>query len=273
MNSEQAHNKEEAQVDVNTEEINDHESDRIPLPAKTDLNTDDLAIPASEPPDPIEYIKNMLESKSAAKQTTFRHLTEAFQLLCSESLRVINELKMKAHPGQEVTLYFKNISKHEFHVKLAGDLLIFVMHTNIITFEHEHEAMKDPYIKQNEVNRYFGQINVYNFMYDSLRYNRGNDPGYLIGRLMINHENRFFMEGEQPFVDEFGEISREAITNTDLQNIVKKSLQVAIKNDLVSPPYARVRTITLNQKNEHSIELGGGQKIGFQMSYQDLPEG
>jgi hypothetical protein len=141
------------------------------------------------------------------------------------------------------------------------------MHTNIVTFDDEHEVIKEEYTRSNPVNRYFGQINIYNFMYDSLRYNRGNDPGYLIGRLMINHENRFFMEGEQQFTSFYGTISENPISEPDLQNIVKISLKVAIKNDLMAPPYSRVRSITLNQKNEHTVELGGGQKIGFRMSY------
>jgi hypothetical protein len=223
--------------------------------------------------DPIEYIKFMLESKSTAKQTTFKHLEEAFSLLATDSKRIIDELNSKAHPSDEdVTLYFKHITKHEFHVKLAGDLLIFVMHTNIITFDDEHEVIKDSYTRQNEVNRYFGQINIYNFMYDSMRYNRGHDSGYLIGRLMINHENRFFMEGEQLFTKEYGRISEGSIEEHDLQNIVKISLKIAIKNDLMAPPYNKVRSITLNQKNEHTLELGGGQKIGFKMSYQNKIE-
>jgi hypothetical protein len=288
MKTDRDFNKEEAPVELNTEKVNDHPTDRtadsgrVPE-AAADLSREESRAPEpSEAPesqveepqgDPIEYIKRMLESKSTAKQTTFKHLTEAFNLLCSDSKRIIQELKNKAHPADaDVTLYFKNISKHEFHVKLAGDLLIFVMHTNIITFDDESELMKEDYIRQNPVNRYFGQINIYNFMYDSLRYNRGNDPGYLIGRLMINHEDRFFMDGEKAFTSLYGRISNEPITDPILQNIVKLSLQIAIKNDLMALPYSKVRSITLNQKNEHSIELGGGQKIGFQMSYQNRVE-
>jgi hypothetical protein len=223
--------------------------------------------------DPIMYIKNMLESKSTAKQTTFKHLKEAFLTMCHDARRIIDELKGMAHPADEdVTLYFKNINKHEFHLKLAGDVLIFVMHTNIITFDDEHDLMKHEYLRRNDVNRYFGQIHIYNFMYDSLRYNRGHDPGYLIGRLMINHENCFFMDGEYQFTREFGRISQREITEADLQQIVKISLKVAIKNDLVALPYNKVRSITLNQKNEHTIELGGGQKIGFRMSYENMME-
>lgn len=220
--------------------------------------------------DPIDFIKQMLESKSTAKQTTYKHLGEAFSLLFKDSQRIVSELNNKAHPADEdVTLDFRMVSKHEFHVKLAGDLLIFVMHTNIITFSDEHEVIKDEYIRESEVNRYFGQINIYNFMYDSLKYNRGNDPGYLIARLMINHENRFFVEGEKQLTEIYGTISKEPLTEADLQNIVKICLQIAIKNDLMAPPYAQVRSITLNQKNEHTPELGAGQKIGFRMSYEN----
>lgn len=261
MNSQQAEENEKQPVDTQSEQ-----SDHIP-------SADSGANDVQPEQDPIEYIKSMLESKSTAKQTTFKHLNNAFSSLAMESRRVIQELNKQAHPADDdVTLHFKNISKHEFQLKLAGDVVIYVMHTNIVTFDDEHPVIKSPYVSEKELNRYFGQINIYNFMYDSLRYNRGHDPGYLIGRLMINHENRFFMEGEPPFVREFGEISNREITHENLQRVVKLSLQIAIRNDLIAPPYNKVRSVTLNQKNEHTLEMGGGQKIGFRMSYENRIE-
>jgi hypothetical protein len=41
---------------------------------------------------------------------------------------------------------------------------------------------------------------------------------------------------------------------------------MAIENDLMAPPYPRVKFITLIQKLQHTPDLGGGQKIGFRMS-------
>jgi hypothetical protein len=219
--------------------------------------------------DPLDFIKNMLENKSDAKQRTYKHLLETFALLRNESRIIINDLKNRARPGdKEVTIEFKEVSLHEFHVKLAGDLLIFVLHTNIVTFAPDHVVMQDPYIQQNEVNRYFGQINIYNFMSDSLTFNRVNDPGYLLARLMINHENKFFVEGEGPLTQLFNQISDVPISVEYLQLLVKLSLTIAIENDLMAPPYQEVKFITLYQKQEHTPELGGGQKIGFKMSYE-----
>jgi hypothetical protein len=223
--------------------------------------------------DPINCIKNLLESKSTAKQATYRHIQEAFSVLSDEAKTVVDELIKRAHPeDKDVTVEFNVVTEHEFDVKLAADMLIFVMHTNVVTFEDTHPIMKEDYIRQNEVNRYFGQIMIYNFMADSLRFNRTNDPGYLLARLMINHENKFFIEGERELA-EFNKISEQPITEEILRKIVKISLRMAIENDLIAPPFTEVKFITLYQKRAHTPELGGGQKIGFRMSYENKTEG
>lgn len=223
--------------------------------------------------DPVRFIKNMLESKSTAKQVTYRHTCYAFNVLAEEAKKVIDDLKNRAHPEDpEVTVSFSQAHEREFDVKLAGDMLIFVMNTNIVTFEDVHPILNDEYVMSNEVNRYFGQIMIYNFMSDSLKFNRLNDPGYLLARLMINHENRFFVEGDRD-LQAFNNISNEAITETFLSQLVKIVLKMAIENDLVAPAFTQVKSVTLNQKKDHSIELGGAQKIGFRMSYENKTEG
>jgi hypothetical protein len=223
--------------------------------------------------DPVRFIKNMLESKSTAKQATYRHICSAFAALSDEASKLIAELKRRAHPDDsEVTVEYNQVSEHEFDVKLAGDMLIFVMNTNIVTFEDGHPILKDEYVMSNDVNRYFGQIMIYNFMSDSLKFNRLNDPGYLLARLMINHDNRFFIEGDKD-LQPFNNISAEPITHEILSQLVKIVLKMAIENDLVAPAFTQVKSITLNQKKDHALELGGAQKIGFRMSYENKTEG
>src|SRR5436189_6209446 len=118
--------------------------------------------------DPIDRIQRMLENKSTAKQITYKKLITSFEILAREGKRVSGELKKKIKPttDHDVTVDFKRVNDHEFQMKLAGDLLIFVLHTNIVTFDEEHEVMKNPYVKEKDINRYFGQIMIYNFMSD-----------------------------------------------------------------------------------------------------------
>ena len=133
--------------------------------------------------DPINFIKYLLESKSTAKQTAYKHICRAFSVLEAESKRVVEELKRRANPSdKDVTVEFNSINAQEFDVKLAGDMLIFVLGTNIVTLEESHTIMKEDYIRENEVNRYFGQIMVYNFMAESLKYNRTNDLCQLLSQ-------------------------------------------------------------------------------------------
>jgi hypothetical protein len=222
--------------------------------------------------DPIEYIKDMLENKSTAKQTTYKNILSAYAVLAQESQNMVNELSRRAHPGdKDVTVAFTEESEREFQVKLAGDLVIFVLGTNIVTFEDNHAIMNEGYIKEKEVNRYFGQIMIYDFMSDSLKYNRTNDPGYLLARLLINHENRYFIEGEKQLAT-CNKISLKPITEGDLKDLVKTALVMAIENDLMALPYQQVKSITLSQKLDHTPEFCGTKKIGFRMSYEHKTE-
>jgi hypothetical protein len=223
--------------------------------------------------DPLDRIQKLLEYKSTAKQVTYKKLIAAFELLAKESKRVIAELKKKVKSTDaDVTLGFERVNEHEFQVKLAGDMLVFVLHTNIVTFDDAHEVMKDPYIQSADINRYFGQIMIYNFMSDSLRFHRVNDPGYLLARLLINHDGRYIIEGEGKLGVVFSHISESSITEADLNILVKLALTLAIENDLMAPPYTQVKFITLYQKLEKTQELGAGQKIGFRMSYHGKME-
>ncbi|MEP2667726.1 MAG: hypothetical protein ABJH04_01955 [Cyclobacteriaceae bacterium] len=220
--------------------------------------------------DILAHIRTILENKSVAKQVTYKNLLASFGLLANESKRIVDSLgeQMKMEDN-DVTVDFIEVNDHEFQVKLAGDLLIFVLHTNIVTFEESHAAMQVPYCKENEINRYFGQIMIYNFMADSIRYNRVNDPGYLVARILINHENRFLVEGEGRLGFLFKQISSKPIEPSDLNAIVQHALTTAIENDLMAPPFPQVRFITLHQKLEKTSELGAGQKIGFRMNYEN----
>jgi len=217
----------------------------------------------------LVHIRQLLENKSAAKQLTYRNLLVAFQSLADESRRIVENLKGQVKiEADDVTIDFIEVNDHEFQVKLAGDLLIFVLHTNIVTFDETHPAMQQPYCKENEINRYFGQIMIYNFMADSLRFNRINDPGYLVARILINHENRYLVEGEGRLGFLYNQISTKGIMASDLNTIVQHALTIAIENDLMAPPFPQVRFITLHQKLEKTSELGAGQKIGFRMKYE-----
>ena len=71
------------------------------------------------------------------------------------------------------------------------------MHTNIFDYQSNHQICKTKYVQQDLMRSFCGIINIYNFLSDSLKYNRMNDSGFLISRIFINKDKHFFVEGDK----------------------------------------------------------------------------
>ena len=106
-------------------------------------------------------------------------------------------------------------------------------------------------------------------MADSFEFNRLNDPGYLLARLLINYENYFIVEGDRQVGFMFESISSKPLEKVDLDVMIQLIITQAAENDLMAPPFPQIRNITVREKMEKTQSLGAGNKIGFQMSYQN----
>ncbi len=141
-------------------------------------------------------ISELLSRKSAAKQLAYKTTLEVFRemkLVMSELEGEINPHISDA-PGVKINYYDKG--DFEAHFKFSGDTIIAMMHTNIFDFDENHFISKTKYIKEDPLREYCGMIQVYNFLSDSIRYNREQDSGYLIARMFINKEHHFFIGGK-----------------------------------------------------------------------------
>jgi len=216
---------------------------------------------------PSAHIAQLLTSKSDVKQVTYRNICKTFKALKNEALKIAEDINAKTSTKDEdLVLSVEDVSDQEFHLKVAGDLLVFFLHTNIITLSDDYSYNKSDYVMENPLRKYLGQINVYNFMSDSLKFNRVNDPGYLLSRLMVNVENRFIVEGDRQINFMFESVSSKELEPTDLNILIQLIVTQAVENDLVAPPFQKIRGLTLQQKITKTEVLGGGNKIGFQMS-------
>ncbi len=216
--------------------------------------------------DAINDLYELLKSKAGVKQKTYRNVVESFAIIRAEAKQLVDELNGLISPvDKSIVVEYIDEGDFEFHVKFSGDILIFLMQTNIITLDAQHELMKGKYIEADDNRKYFGHIMVYNFLADSVKYHRLDDPGYLIARVLINHENNFFIEGTKPLNFLFPDIAANSISSPMMRLFIENAMVAAIQNDLVAPAYPDIQRIRLVQKINQNQELGRGQKIGFQM--------
>jgi len=214
-----------------------------------------------------------LKEKSVLKQKVYDRTYEAFCTL-KEILKNF-ATEGNANLGNidpRIRFEFTDRSNFDAQLKVAADILFFSMHSNIFQFDREHPAWKTPYIQKNKFNAYSGIINIYNFLFDSFKYSRLDDLGYLIARIFINHENQYFVEGKRQMGMLFTNYGNEEISYNSLQNIISTAIQYSLEFDLLVPPYDTVKIATVGQveaKIQHS-RIITGKRLGFQFNSDDV---
>lgn len=220
-----------------------------------------------------EQILSALEMKSLVKQKVYDQTLEIFEIL-KEVLQEITaefnkELQVK---DPRVAFAYRERSQFEVELKVAGDLLIFSMHTNIFEFDRDHNVWKLNYVKDNSLYSFCGIINVYNFLADSFKYNRLEDLGYLVSRIFVNLEKCFFVEGKRQQEYLYNNFGKQQITKDIIRDIVLRIANYAIEFDLLVPPYDNIKIASVGQLIEkveyHKMKTG--KRLGFKFNSDDV---
>ena len=140
------------------------------------------------------------------------------------------------------------------------------MHTNVFEFSRLHEVMKLPYIKEDKERSFSGMINIYNFLTDSFDYNRDYDIGYLIGRLFVNKEMHYFVEGKREVGLLYSSFNTSIINKESITSIILSSMEYANNFDLLTPPFDEVKEITVGEikQNTAAKRFVTAKRLGFE---------
>lgn len=214
--------------------------------------------------DPREVILNLLTTKSALKQDIIEDTEKIFNLLKKVLLEEVNALKAKI-TDPRIRMEYDDKNRFEAQVFVGSDALLFHMHNNIFLLPEGHPFWEGKYLKDNPSRGYFGIIYIYNFLAQSLIQGRLNDLGYLIGRIFVNSEGHFFMEGKGPLGTSFKEIGEECLCDELLRDVVQTSFAYALNFDLLTPPYEIVSQINVQQAVaiSDSLSMQTGKRLGF----------
>jgi hypothetical protein len=230
-------------------------------------------IEMSETDDKKQQIVGTLREKSLLKQKVYDNTLHSFTMM-KEILKGLSKEMNVSISGfdQRIKLEFTDRSSFDAQIKIAGDVLLFTMHSNIFQFDREHPAWKTPYIQKNKYNAYSGIISIYNYLADSFKYSRLDDLGYLIARVFINHENQYFVEGKRQMGMLFTNFGNEEISKPALLNIILTAIQYALEFDLLVPPYDTVKIATVGQAEAkiQSSRVVTGKRLGFKFNSDDV---
>ena len=218
-------------------------------------------------------ICQLLIQKGELKQQIYSSTLESMELFkqCAKEFEdYYEENCAEQHPRVTVDYNGKNL--HEFKLRFAGDVLIFLMHTIIFEFPRDHEVMKTPYIREDQTRSYCGVIHIFNFLSDSFRYNRINDSGYMIGRIFINKDKHFYVEGKRELAKVLNNFNNRELDKQSVEEILMSAIQYTINFDLLVPEYSNLVEISVNdilQIEDQNMILKTGKRLGFRFEPDD----
>ena len=213
-----------------------------------------------------ESLKDLVFSKSELKQSVYKATREAFGMFRDNTRQLIELFRQKCRDeGKEVAFEFTDRGDFEFEVKFAGDILLFMMHTNVFEFSRDHQVMKTPYVREDQRRSYCGVIHIYNFLADSFAYQRDNDLGYMIGRVFVNCENHYFIEGKRELGMLYTNFNTSVIDNESVTGIIESAIEYTTNFDLLTPPYDEVKLVSVGEMrtNFDKKNLVTGKRLGF----------
>jgi hypothetical protein len=214
----------------------------------------------------IEEIAGIIHRKGNLKLDVYDNTLSAMKLMKDEAQKIIHDLHtIKGESKHTIPLEFKDKGDFEFEIKFAGDILIFMMHTNIFEFNRDHEIMKTPYIKKDKDRSYCGLINIYNFLADSFKYNRINDSGYMIGRVFVNKENHYYIEGKREIAMIYNDFAKSVFDLDSIRQVLLSSILYTTNFDLLTPPYDDVKIVSVYEMQEtiENMRIKTGKRLGF----------
>ena len=213
-----------------------------------------------------KVILDLLLNKSALKQNIADDCEQVFITIKDTIKKEIDALQKKIK-DQRIRLSYKEKGNYEMHVFVGSDVLVFHLHNNVFRLPDENALWGTKYLRENDANGYFGVIYIYNFLAESFLQNRLNDSGYLIGRLFINHERHFMMEGKGQIGLMFRDLENTTLSDDLLCLIVQSSFAYALEFDLLVPPYEYVAELSVGeiQLISNNLQLQTGKRLGFKM--------
>ena len=224
----------------------------------------------------IPLRKKILEtivSKSTLKQKVFDNTFATFNDLKETLLEMASEMddQLDGLLDRRVRLEYRDRGKFEAQIQVANDLLIFQMHTDVFEFEPNHVIWQNPYVQTDRDNSYCGVINIYNFLSDSFKFNRNADEGYLIGRIFINRDKCYFVEGKQQTSMRPMQFGKAEIDSEALVRILESAIYYALHFDLLLPSYDDNKRVTVDQFNTKldNSKFVTGKRLGYDFDVDD----
>jgi hypothetical protein len=219
-----------------------------------------------------ETLYNLSRQKAVLKQDVYHNTLHIFSDLKSVLSETVKDVASNYGASDErVDFHYRDRGDFQAEIKIAGDVLVFYMHTNVFQLDGSNAVWKSGYVKDNPDNSYVGIINIYNFLADSFKYQRVSDVGYLIARIFVNKENHYFVQGKRQLGFLYNDFINNQLNKEEMRKVVDSAILYTLDFDLLAPPYENLQQVTVEeiQSVTTSTNLATGKRMGFRFGLDE----
>jgi len=195
----------------------------------------------------FKQILETVNTKCAHKARVLAHSAATFATMKEEARGLMSALHTDCADECDASLAFKDMGKTQFHMMVGEDVLIFNLHDDVFEIDPSHPARKMSYVKDDGMRAFCGMVSIYNFLRTSLDKNRPEDVGYLIGRVFINSENHFFVEGKKRLGFLYSDFGSQLFDAGAMREVMMSSILHCLDYDLQVPPYEAFSALNVLQ--------------------------
>ncbi|CAN5415466.1 hypothetical protein BH11BAC2_BH11BAC2_09740 [soil metagenome] len=204
------------------------------------------------------------------KGTLNRDVEDTTFLVFNRLKQVLQEFEksLKQQMGNvdpRIRIQYTDKGTYEVELTVADDLLIFIMHTNAFVFDPAHAIWRSGYVNSDNSRATVEVVSIYNFLSDSFKFDRKNDMGQLIGRMFVNKEEHFFMEGKKQLGFLFNDYVNMQANEEKIQAIIEAAVTYSMDIDVIVPPFDLMKEITVFETMAYTLQtsLKSSQRLGF----------
>lgn len=180
--------------------------------------------------------------------------------------RIVEVKFEERFPDANISFEVTKNSDYVFEMKFGRNILAFVANPIVFTFPKGHAVFRNLYVADDKNRAFCGVIDVYNFLSESFRLKQMEDLGALIGRIYVNMEGHFFVEGDGALASVVNKFESCEFDDVAANEIVSLAIETALDFKVPFLSMNDVKAIHIDDYLNYrdKMQLRNGKKIGFE---------
>lgn len=218
-----------------------------------------------------DLIINSIRAKSETEKNIQENLKKFYNLLKKVLNSIVEEYNKELQKNTSANFFELKQGTSHFELYFGEDVVIFVFKDYVFKIDESQSIWAHSYLQNNPLNAYVGIVDIYNFLKYSYNEDRSDDLGYLVGRILINRENHFYVEGKRQLAFLYNDLSKQLVDEQIITRVVESVILYCLTFEMLVPNYEDISVINIEQIKMllTKSKYLSAKRLGFQFYKND----